>query len=44
AAAPAAGCEPVSDLRGPAEYKRDVVRVLTDRALHIALARARGGK
>ncbi len=44
AAAAAAGCEPVADLRGPAEYKRDVVRVLTDRALHIAVARARGGK
>jgi carbon-monoxide dehydrogenase medium subunit len=37
-------CEPVSDLRGPAAYKRDVVRVLTDRAIHLAVARARGGK
>ena len=44
AAAAATACAPVSDLRGPAEYKRDVVRVLTDRAIHIAVARARGGK
>ena len=44
AAAAAADARPVSDLRGPAEYKRDVTRVLTDRAIHIAVARARGGK
>jgi carbon-monoxide dehydrogenase medium subunit len=36
-------CDPVSDLRGPAEYKRDVVRVLTTRALRLAVQRAKGG-
>jgi carbon-monoxide dehydrogenase medium subunit len=35
---------PTSDYRGPAEYKRDLVRVLTARALHKALARAGGGR
>ncbi len=35
--------EPVADLRGPAEYKRDVVRVLTTRALRQAVARGKGG-
>ena len=43
AAAAAAAAEPVSDLRGPAEYKRDVVRVLTQLALRKAVARAMGG-
>jgi carbon-monoxide dehydrogenase medium subunit len=42
--AAAAESQPVSDLRGPAEYKRDVVRVLTTRALRRAVARAKGGK
>ncbi len=37
-------CEPTSDYRGPAEYKRDLVRVLTARALRKALARAGGGR
>lgn len=36
--------QPDSDLRGPAEYKRDLVRVLTGRALKKALARAGGGR
>ncbi|MDR7523260.1 MAG: FAD binding domain-containing protein [Armatimonadota bacterium] len=36
--------DPASDLRGPAEYKRDVVRVLTARALRRALERATGGE
>ncbi len=34
---------PVSDLRGPAEYKRAMVAVLARRALHRAHERARGG-
>lgn len=36
--------QPTSDLRGPAEYKRDLVRVLTVRALSRARERARGGR
>lgn len=40
AALAAEAAEPVSDLRGPAEYKRDMVRVLAFRALNQALARA----
>ncbi|MBI4561233.1 MAG: FAD binding domain-containing protein [Candidatus Rokubacteria bacterium] len=36
--------QPTSDLRGPAEYKRDLVWVLTARALSRARARARGGR
>jgi len=42
-AAAAAESQPVSDLRGPADYKRDMVRVLTQRALRKAIARATGG-
>jgi aerobic carbon-monoxide dehydrogenase medium subunit len=40
----AGAAEPVEDLRGSVEYKRDLVRVLTARALRRALARAQGGK
>lgn len=40
----AAASQPVSDTRGPAEYKRDMVRTLTVRALRKALARATGGQ
>jgi carbon-monoxide dehydrogenase medium subunit len=36
-------CRPVSDQRGPAEYKRHLAAELTVRALHVALRRARGG-
>lgn len=44
AAEAAAGeADPVTDLRGQAEYKRDIVRVLTGRALRLALQRAKGG-
>lgn len=40
--AAAAGCEPSSDLRGQEDYKRDMVRVLTRRAIARAVARAGG--
>ncbi|MBI4277280.1 MAG: FAD binding domain-containing protein [Armatimonadetes bacterium] len=43
ARAAAEECDPTSDLRGPAEYKRDIVRVLGARALRLAVQRARGG-
>jgi aerobic carbon-monoxide dehydrogenase medium subunit len=39
----AAAAQPVSDTRGPAAYKRAMVRTLTVRALHKALTRATGG-
>jgi len=38
----AEGCNPQSDQRGPADYKRHLVEVLTRRALHRAVARAHG--
>lgn len=34
--------DPVDDLRGSADYKRSLVRVLTGRALRLAVARAKG--
>jgi carbon-monoxide dehydrogenase medium subunit len=40
----ATASQPTSDTRGPAEYKRDMVRTLTVRALRKALARATGGQ
>jgi carbon-monoxide dehydrogenase medium subunit len=40
----AAASQPTSDTRGPAEYKRDMVRTLTVRALRTARARATGGQ
>ena len=40
----AAASQPTSDTRGSAEYKRDMVRTLTVRALRKALARATGGQ
>jgi carbon-monoxide dehydrogenase medium subunit len=39
----AEAAQPVSDLRGPADYKRAVVRTLTVRALRQAIERASGG-
>jgi carbon-monoxide dehydrogenase medium subunit len=41
--AAAAECDPSPDLRGSAEYKRDVTRVMVKRSIHKAIARARGG-
>ncbi|MGH3105280.1 MAG: FAD binding domain-containing protein, partial [Gaiellaceae bacterium] len=38
----AEAAEPHSDHRGSAEYKREIVRVFTERGLRTALARARG--
>ncbi len=35
--------EPMDDIRGSADYKRDLVRVLAARALGRALDRAKGG-
>jgi carbon-monoxide dehydrogenase medium subunit len=35
-------CQPSADLRGPEEYKRNMIRVLTTRAVAKALERARG--
>ena len=40
----AADSQPTSDTRGPAEYKRDMVRTLTVRALRKAFARSTGGQ
>ena len=40
----AAASQPISDTRGPAEYKRDMVHTLTVRALRKALVRATGGE
>jgi carbon-monoxide dehydrogenase medium subunit len=35
-------CDPAADIRGSAEYKRDVVRVFTERSLAASLAMAQG--
>lgn len=40
--AAAGECEPSPDLRGSVEYKRDLTRVLTKRAIRKAVARAKG--
>jgi carbon-monoxide dehydrogenase medium subunit len=41
--AAAAECDPTADLRGSVEYKRDLTRVLTKRAIRRAIDRAKGG-
>jgi carbon-monoxide dehydrogenase medium subunit len=41
--AAAAECDPSNDLRGTVEYKRDLTRVLTKRAIRQAAQRAAGG-
>jgi aerobic carbon-monoxide dehydrogenase medium subunit len=40
-AAAAAECDPSPDLRGSVDYKRDITRVLTKRAIRTAIERAR---
>jgi aerobic carbon-monoxide dehydrogenase medium subunit len=40
----AAGCDPSSDLRGSAEYKRDVTRVVVKRAILLAHSRVKGAR
>ncbi len=42
--AAAAQCDPSPDLRGGVDYKRDVTRVLTKRAITKAMERARGSE
>jgi carbon-monoxide dehydrogenase medium subunit len=42
AAAAAASCNPTTDQRGPAEYKRHLTGELTGRAIRRAVARAKG--
>jgi carbon-monoxide dehydrogenase medium subunit len=42
--AAAAECDPSADLRGQVDYKRDLVRVITKRAVRRAVQRAQGGR
>ena len=42
-AAAAQDCDPSPDLRGSVDYKRDLVRVITTRAIRTAMERAKGG-
>ena len=42
--AAAAACDPSADLRGSVEYKRDLTRVVTKRAIAKAIDRAQGGQ
>jgi aerobic carbon-monoxide dehydrogenase medium subunit len=42
--AAAGECDPTADLRGQVDYKRDLVRVLTKRAVRRAVERAQGGR
>jgi len=42
--AAAAECNPSADLRGQVDYKRDLVRILTKRAVRRAIERAQGGR
>jgi aerobic carbon-monoxide dehydrogenase medium subunit len=38
----ASACDPSADLRGSPEYKRDVTRVLLERAVRLAQSRVKG--
>jgi carbon-monoxide dehydrogenase medium subunit len=40
----AEAAEPMTDIRGTAEYKRNVIRVFTERGLRTAVAAARAGE
>jgi len=42
--AAAAECDPSADLRGAVDYKRDMIRVLTKRAVRRAVERAQGAR
>jgi carbon-monoxide dehydrogenase medium subunit len=42
--AAAGECDPADDLRGQADYKKDLVRVLIKRAVTVAVKRANGGR
>ena len=44
AAAASADCDPTTDQRGPAVYKRHLAGELTARAIRRAVARAKGGE
>jgi carbon-monoxide dehydrogenase medium subunit len=44
AAAAAAEAKPIDDLRGSVAFRRELVEILTRRALDVCVARAQGGR